>query len=115
MDKAKRARLEAAGWAVSETPDFLGLTPEQTELIDLKIELGEAVRERREALQLSQVELAKQLATSQPRLAKIEQGDASLDALMRALIVLKARPEAARIVGAKPRRATASKRKLVHA
>lgn len=116
MEKAKKARLQKAGWSVSKTPDFLGLSPEQLELIDLKISLGEAVRARRVALGMSQVEFARRLTTSQPRLVKIEQGDASLDLLMRALFTLKARTHAARIIGnapdsprkAAPRRALAA-------
>lgn len=107
MDKAKQAKLEKAGWTVSPTPDFLGLSSEAMELIDLKIELGEAVKAKREVQKLSQAELAKRLATSQPRLVKIEQGEASLDLLMRALLVLGERAQAARIIGGKstPRKA----------
>lgn len=99
MDKTKQKKLEQAGWTISDSPDFLALSQEQLELIDLKISLGELVRTKREALGLSQTEFAKRMSTSQPRLVKIEQGGASLDLLMRALLVLGARTTAARIIG----------------
>ena len=101
MDKTKRVRLEKSGWTVSATPEFLNLSREQLELIDLKIDLGEAVRAKREAQKMSQAELAKRLATSQPRLVKIEQGEASLDLLMRALLVLGERAQAGLIISGK--------------
>ena len=101
MDKTKQQKLQTAGWTISDTPDFLDLSKEQLELIDLKISLGELVRIKREAQGLSQIEFAKRMSTSQPRLVKIEQGGASLDLLMRALLVLGARSTAARIIGGK--------------
>jgi hypothetical protein len=33
-------RLEAAGWQVGSAKDFLGLTPEETAFVELKLNLG---------------------------------------------------------------------------
>ena len=37
MNSAKRQRLEAAGWAVGDAKDFLGLSPEEAAFIELKL------------------------------------------------------------------------------
>jgi predicted XRE-type DNA-binding protein len=86
MDSTKRKVLESAGWQVGDTADFLGMSDEERQLLDARIELAQAVRRQREARQLSQKQLGTILKTSQPRIAKIEQAaaDVSLDQLVRA-------------------------------
>lgn len=88
MDDAKRKRLEAAGYTVTDTQEFLGLSDEEMGYIDLHIALSDAVRDRRKAHGLTQQELAARLGSSQSRVAKIEAGDTSvsLDLLVRALL-----------------------------
>jgi hypothetical protein len=49
MDEQKRKRLEAAGWAVGDTSDFLGLTPVEAELVELKTKLALFAKEQRKA------------------------------------------------------------------
>ena len=92
MDKKKRARLEARGWRVGSTEEFLGLSPEETAYMDLKLKLSDAVREFRKKRQLTQSQLAALLQSSQSRIAKIEAADesVSLDLLVRSLLVLGA-------------------------
>jgi len=41
MKKAKRARLEAAGWKVGTVRQFLGLSDEEAAFVDLKLALAE--------------------------------------------------------------------------
>lgn len=86
MDAKKRKRLEAAGWRVGSASDFLGLTPEESALIDLKLSLGRLVRTTRQRAKLSQHRLADRLHSSQSRVAKLEAGDASvsLDLMVKA-------------------------------
>ena len=90
MDKNKRLRLEAKGWKVGTTAEFLVLTPEEAAYVDLKLALSQQVREYRQAKRLTQVEMARLLKSSQSRVAKIETGDASvsLDLLIRSLLAL---------------------------
>ena len=92
IDKNKRQRLEAEGWKVGTVDEFLGLTPEEATYVDLKLALSQQVREYRQTKRLTQVEMARLLKSSQPRVAKIETGDASvsLDLLIRSLIALGA-------------------------
>ncbi|CUQ66032.1 helix-turn-helix domain-containing protein [Candidatus Nitrospira inopinata] len=94
MDKAKRKRLEARGWRVGTASDFLGLTPDEAALVEMKVRLSRALRARREARGLSQVALAHRLRSSQSRVAKMEAADqsVSIDLLLRGLVVLGATP-----------------------
>jgi len=90
MDRATRKKLEARGWKVGSTREFLRLTPEESGLIELKLHLAERVRRKRLDLKLTQMALARMLRSSQSRVAKIEAGDptVSLDLLVRSLLVL---------------------------
>ncbi len=86
MDATKRKALEAAGWRFGDAADFLGMSAEERQLLDARVEIALAIRRQREARELSQKELGARLKTSQPRVAKIERAasDVSLDQLLRA-------------------------------
>jgi len=88
--KEKRRRLQARGWKLGSTREFLRLTPEETAYIELKLRLASSLRERRQRRGLTQGDLAKRLESSQSRVAKMEAGDpsVSLDLLFRSLFVL---------------------------
>jgi hypothetical protein len=92
MKKSKRAKIEAAGWAVGSVQDFLGLSDAETALIEMKLALSRTLRDRRQRRGVSQVELAKRLRSSQSRVAKMEAGDpsVSMDLLVSSLLVLGA-------------------------
>ncbi|MEL6580260.1 MAG: helix-turn-helix transcriptional regulator [Cyanobacteria bacterium J06621_12] len=101
MDADKRKRLESAGYAVGDASDFLGLTPVETELVELKVRLALFAKERRKVSNLSQDTLAKMMGSSQSRVAKIESGDpsVSLDLIVRALLTSGAsRQELAQVI-----------------
>ena len=93
MDSEKRKALEAAGWRFGDAADFLEMTNEERQLLDARIEMALAVRRQREALKLSQQQLASRLKTSQPRVAKIERAapDVSLDQILRAFAAVGGR------------------------
>jgi len=88
MRASKRKRLEAKGWRLTSAEEFLGLTREEVALVEIKLALADAVRAQREKSNLSQVELAVLMKSSQSRVAKIEAGDpsVSLDLLVRAVL-----------------------------
>ena len=92
MDKQKRERLEKAGWRVGSVDEFLGLTPEESAYIDLRISLGDAVQNLRKEQKVTQEQLAARMGSSQSRLAKAEAADASvsLDLLIRTYLALGA-------------------------
>jgi transcriptional regulator with XRE-family HTH domain len=86
MEAAKRKALEAAGWRFGDSADFLGMSDAERQLLDARVEAALAVRRQRQALKLSQQQLASRIKTSQPRIAKIERAapDVSLDQILRA-------------------------------
>ncbi len=86
MDPKKKRALEAAGWRFGDAADFLGLTGEERQLLDARVEAALAVRRQRQALKVSQTQLASRIKTSQPRVVKIERAasDVSLDQILRA-------------------------------
>lgn len=104
MREEKKKRLEAQGWRVGSTAEFLGLSPEEEQYIELKLQLSQGLRRRREARHLTQVDAAKLLRSSQSRFAKMEAGDASVsvDLLIRALLALgTSRAAIAKMIGGK--------------
>ena len=87
MDPEKQKRLEAAGWVAGDIQDFLGLTDEEVQLIDLRIRVSRAAKSAREKAGLTQAEIAERIGSSQPRVAAAERAGkaASLDLLFRCL------------------------------
>ena len=92
MDKRKKKSLESKGYQVGSVDEFLGLSKEESEYIELKLALSQAIIERRKQKDLTQVQLAKILKSSQSRIAKMEKGDptVSLDFIIKSLIALGA-------------------------
>jgi DNA-binding XRE family transcriptional regulator len=90
VDRRKRDRLHFRGWTVGSASDFLGLTPEETQFIELKLALSGSLREERVRQGVTQTRLAELLGSSQSRVAKMEAGDpsVSVDLLLKALLKL---------------------------
>ena len=90
MNASKKKKLEAAGFRVGDAEDFLGLSPEEQELIDLRLKVSRLVRLLREQQDLSQKDLAARMKSSQSRVAKLENGsgDVSLDLMFRGLFAV---------------------------
>ena len=90
MTIAKRRKLQKLGYRVTDTQEFLGLSDQEMELIELKISLIQKLREVRKDRMLSQKQLARLLGSSQSRVAMLERGapDVSLDLICRSLIAL---------------------------
>lgn len=105
MDTSKRERLEAAGFRVGTVAEFLGLTPEESELVEIKVALTSALKKQRGKSDLSQTQLAEKIGSSQSRVAKMEAGDphASLDLLVKALVASgMTREELGGVIAARP-------------
>ena len=103
MKAAKRKRLEAKGWHFISADEFLGLTKEESAIVEMKIALADAVKQHRQKHNMSQVELARRIRSSQSRIAKLEAGDpsVSLDLLVKAALAAGAsKRDVARAMGA---------------
>ncbi len=92
MRKTKKTRLESKGWKFGSVDEFLNLSPEESAYIEMKLRLSESLRQRRKRRELSQIQLAKLIRSSQSRVAKMEGGDpsVSIDLLVRSLLALGA-------------------------
>lgn len=90
MKAAKRKKLESGGWKVGSAADFLDLSDEEFSYIELKLKLANRLKEARAQHRLTQKEFARQIDSSQSRVAKMETGDrsVSLDLLIKSLLAL---------------------------
>ena len=93
MNKATLERLKAAGYRSGDATDFLGLTEEERQLVDLHVRVSLAVRHKREQKGLTQQQLAEKIQLSPSRIARIEAGavGVSLDLAFRRRSQLAAR------------------------
>ena len=84
----KATRLESAGWKTVTVQGFLGLSDDDMAIIEVKVALAKRLRAQRTRAGLSQVEVAKIVRSSQPRVAKMEAADktVSIDLLVKALV-----------------------------
>lgn len=90
MDKRKRRLIEERGWKIGSVSDFLELTSQESDYIELKLSLSKKLKERRIKNKMTQEEMAKLLKSSQSRIAKMEAGDpsVSIDLLVRSLLAM---------------------------
>src|SRR5438046_1221562 len=90
MKAEKREKLRKLGYRVTSAQEFLGLSDEEMELINLKIALIEKLKEVRNRKNVTQQKLARLIGSSQSRIAMMERGrqDVSLDLICRALFAL---------------------------
>ncbi len=90
MDNSKIQSLEKRGWKTGSAEEFLGLTQEEVEYIELKLMLSDYLRKNRLEKKLTQIQLAKLIKSSQSRVAKMEHGDptVSLDLIIRSILAM---------------------------
>jgi predicted XRE-type DNA-binding protein len=90
MDKKKQLKLISKGWAVGDASDFLGLTKEETEFVELKVSLAQELQKKRQKKHMTQESLSQLIHSSQSRVAKMEKSDSSvsLDLMIRSLLAL---------------------------
>ena len=94
MNPEKKAKLEAAGWKAGSADELLGLTPEESALLDIRMALSIALKQRRLEAQLDQSNLAEKIQSSQSRVSKMEACDSSvsIDLLIKAILGTGATP-----------------------
>jgi predicted XRE-type DNA-binding protein len=90
MKTTKRTKLRRAGWKVGSAEQFLGLSPHETAMVEIKLALADSLRALRRRERMTQAQVAALLGSSQSRVAKMESADAtvSVDLLVRALLAL---------------------------
>ena len=92
MQQSKRKALAKKGWKTGSVKDFLDLSDAELAVIELKLALASALKQRRQKQRLTQTAFAKAIASSQSRVAKMEAGDpsVSLDLLIKSMLSLGA-------------------------
>ena len=92
MHASKRKKLETAGYQAGDAADFLGLSPEEEALINMKVQLSKQLVELRKKGGFSQAVLAKMIGSSQSRVAKMEACDpsVSMDLMFKSAFALGA-------------------------
>jgi hypothetical protein len=98
MEPAKRQKLEAGGFKVTTVAEFLDLSPEEMELIEIRLSLSKLLKQFRE-----QQNLEEDVNSSRSRVAKMEASDPSvslaeplqgrIDLLIESLLLLGATRE----------------------
>ncbi|MCC6606993.1 MAG: helix-turn-helix transcriptional regulator [Anaerolineae bacterium] len=90
MDKVKKEKLESMGWKIGTADEFLGLTPEESAYLDMKMALSKSLKVCRIEKRMTQVKLARMIQSSQSRVAKMEACDptVSLDLLIKSHLAL---------------------------
>jgi transcriptional regulator with XRE-family HTH domain len=94
MEQTKKELLESKGWKIGTASDFLALTPEEIIFVEIKLALSKSLKSQRQKV-MTQSELATKIGSSQPRIAKAENGDpsVSLELLIRAILATGATPQ----------------------
>ena len=95
MEPTKRQKLEAAGWKVSTVAEFLDLSLEEMEMIEIRLSLSKSLNQFRKQQELSQQELADNINFSLSQVAKMEAASpsVSIDLLIKSLLSLGATRE----------------------
>ena len=88
MTGKQRENLKKMGGRITTVAEFLGLSPREEWLIEIKIDLGEAIRERRAARGWTQGELAEKLNLPTPKVADLEDGNPAVS-VEEQLVALK--------------------------
>ena len=92
MDEQTKARLAAAGFIETNIQDFLGLPPEETELVETRVALAHLIKRLRKEVHISQAAVAKRVGSDQSRIARAEKNDptVSIDMMFRVAYALGA-------------------------
>ena len=101
MKNSKIKKLESQGWKLGTTDEFLNLSKKESEFIRIKLTLAQFLKLKRVRRHYSQTDLAREIHSSQSRVAKMESGDpsVSLDLLIHSLLALgSTRKELAKVI-----------------
>lgn len=88
MTPERRAALERAGFRVGDAADFLGMTADERQLLNLTLDVSKAFRERFAASGVSRRQLAVRLRVKATDVAELENGFGTLDLLFHGLFAL---------------------------
>jgi predicted XRE-type DNA-binding protein len=90
MTEKKKKMLETNGYRVVDSADWLGLSNEEAQIVDMRVALAQELERVRKAKGVTQAELARRVGTKQSGVARmINNPDTStMDNLIKGLIAL---------------------------
>lgn len=95
MDTKKRGKLLAAGYQVTDSLDWLGLTPQERAIVGMRVNLALEIERIRKEKKLTQEAIAKRIGTKQSGVARMLRcpASATIDGLVKTLLALGATPK----------------------
>lgn len=90
MKEAKKKILEANGYKVTDSADWLGLSKEEAQLVEMRAALAQELEKVRRAKGITQAELARRVGTKQSGVARMlnNPDTTTLDSLIKGLIAM---------------------------
>ena len=95
MDTKKRKQLLAAGYQITDSAEWLGLTPQEQAIVNMRVNFALEIERVRKASNITQQELADKIGTRQSGVARMLNNPASatIDSLIKTLLALGASPK----------------------
>ena len=92
MNTQKLKKIEKAGYEVTDSTKWLGLSEPEQEIVNIRVKLALEVERCRKEQNLTQNALAKRVGTQQPGVARMIRSPetATIDSLIKTLLVLGA-------------------------
>ena len=90
MTDAQKKMLAAKGYKVTDSAEWLGLSREEAQIVDMRVALAHELERVRKAKGITQAELAKRVGTKQSGVARMlnNPDTSTMDNLIKALIAL---------------------------
>lgn len=95
MDAKKRKQIAAAGYQVTDSADWLGLTPQEQAIVNMRVNLALEIERVRKASHITQQALAEKIGTRQSGVARMLKNPttATIDSLIKTLLLLGTSPK----------------------
>ena len=90
MKEAKKKILDANGYEVTDSADWLGLSKEEAQLVEMRVALALELERVRKAKGITQAELARRVGTKQSGVARMlnNPDTSTMDNLIKGLIAM---------------------------
>jgi len=95
MDAKKRKQIVAAGYQITDSAGWLGLTPQEETIVNMRVNLALEIERVRKAANMTQQALAEKIGTRQSGVARMlkNPATATIDSLIRTLLILGTSPK----------------------
>ena len=90
-----KKRLVAAGYQITDSADWLGLTPQEETIVNMRVNLALEIERVRKAANMTQQALAEKIGTQPSGVVRMIKNPttATIDSLIRTLLILGISPK----------------------